>query len=76
MGSPVPFFGVSLVYRLVLVMALLAALLTLGAIFYTVMAWKDGYWGSAWRAYYTLFTTAAVAFVWFLNIWNLLGWQF
>ncbi len=76
MGSPVPFFGVSLVYRLVLVMALLAALLTLGAIFYTVMAWKDGYWGSAWRAYYTLFTIAAVAFVWFLNIWNLLGWQF
>jgi hypothetical protein len=76
MGSPVPFFGVSLFYRLVLLMALLAAVLTVGAFVYTVMAWKDGYWGIAWRAYYTLTTAAAVAFVWFLNIWNLLGWQF
>ena len=76
MGSPVPFFGVSLAYRLVLLMALLAALLTVGAIFYTLLAWKDGYWSRAWRAYYTLFTAAAVAFVWFLNTWNLLGWQF
>ena len=26
--------------------------------------------------YYILVTIAAVAFVWFLNQWNLLGWQF
>jgi hypothetical protein len=26
--------------------------------------------------YYTLGTAAALAFVWFLNQWNLLGWQF
>jgi hypothetical protein len=26
--------------------------------------------------HYTLVTVAAVAFVWFLNFWNLLGWRF
>ena len=75
-GNPVPFFGVSLFYRLVLLMALLAAVLTIGALVYTVLAWKEGYWGIAGRVYYTLVTLAAVAFVWFLNYWNLLGWRF
>jgi hypothetical protein len=76
LGNPVPFFGVSLFYRLVLLMGLLAAVLTVGALIYTVVAWKDGYGSIVWRAYYTLITVAAVAFVWFLNYWNLLGWQF
>ena len=35
-------------------------------------AWKDRYWGVGSRAYYTL-GTVAVAFVWFLDYWNLLG---
>jgi hypothetical protein len=43
---------------------------------YTVLAWKDSYWSFAGRAYYTLVTVAALAFVWFLNYWNLLGWRF
>ena len=30
----------------------------------------------AGRAYYTLVTVTAVAFVWFMNYWNLLGWRF
>ena len=48
--------------------------LTAGALVYAVLAWKNRYWGIASRAYYTLVTIAAVAFVWFLNYWNLLGW--
>ena len=76
MEAAVPFFGVSLIYRLVLVLPVLAAVLTVGALVYTVLAWKDSYWGVAWRVYYTLVTVAAVAFVWFLNYWNLLGWRF
>ncbi len=75
-GNPVPLFGVSLFYRLVLLMAVLAAVLTIGALVYTVLAWKDRYWGITGRVYYTLVTVASVAFVWFLNSWNLLGWQF
>ena len=71
-----PMFGVSLITRLVLGLGVLAAVLTVGALVYTVLAWKDGYWGVIGRAYYTLVTLAAVAFVWFLNYWNLLGWRF
>ncbi|MGB7093843.1 MAG: serine hydrolase, partial [Anaerolineales bacterium] len=54
MEEAVPFFGVSLIYRLVLLLPVLAAVLTVGALVYTVLAWKDGYWGIAWRVYYTL----------------------
>jgi hypothetical protein len=32
--------------------------------------------GLAGRVHYTLVTVAAVAFMWFLNYWNLLGWRF
>jgi hypothetical protein len=53
-----------------------AAVLTIGALVYTLLAWKDRYWGIAGRVHYTLVTGAAVAFVWFMNYWNMLGWRF
>jgi hypothetical protein len=75
-GLGFPRFGVTLTDRIVLGLGVLSAVLTVGALVYTVLAWKKGYWGIAGRAYYTLATVAAVAFVWFLNYWNLLGWRF
>jgi CubicO group peptidase (beta-lactamase class C family) len=75
-GNPVPLFGVSLIYRVVLGLGVISAVLTVGALIYSVLAWKNSYWGVAARAHYTLVTVAAVAFVWFLNFWNLLGWRF
>src|SRR5215210_7519207 len=75
-GNPVPLFGVSMIYRIVLGVGVLAAVLTVGALLYSVLAWKNSYWGIATRVHYTLVTVAAVAFVWFLNYWNLLGWLF
>lgn len=71
-----PLFGVSTLYRAVLGLGVLSAALTVGALVYTARAWKEGYWGMTGRAYYTLVTAAAVAFVWFLSFWNLLGWRF
>jgi hypothetical protein len=71
-----PRFGVPLTYSIVLGLGVLAAVLTAGALVYTVLAWKNSYWGIAARAYYTLVTVAALAFVWFLNYWNLLGWRY
>jgi hypothetical protein len=41
-----------------------------------VLAWKNRYWGVAFCIYYTVVTLAAVAFVWFLSQWNLLGWRY
>lgn len=64
------------IMKIALGLGLLAAVLTVGALVYAVLAWKDGYWGVAFRSYYTLVTVAAVAFVWFLNYWNLLGWRY
>jgi CubicO group peptidase (beta-lactamase class C family) len=66
-------FGIPFAYKVTLGLGVLSALLTIGALVYTALAWKDGYWGVAFRAYYTLVTVAAVAFVWFMNQWNLLG---
>jgi hypothetical protein len=53
----------------------IGAILTMGAIVFTVLAWKNRYWGVIGRVHYTLVTLAAVAFIWFLNYWNLLGWR-
>ena len=71
-----PMFGVSLIDRIVLGLGVLSTLLTVAALVFAVLAWKNGYWGVVFRAYYTLVTVAAVAFVWFLNQWNLLGWRY
>ena len=49
------------------------AVLAVGAVFFTVLAWKNQYWRLAGRVHYTLGTLAAVGFVWFLSYWNLLG---
>ena len=75
-GNPFPLFGVSMIYKIVLGLGVLSAALTVGALVYTALAWKNNYWGIAARVYYTLVTVAAVAFVWFLNYWNLLGWRY
>ena len=74
-GNPVPLFGVSMIYKIVLGLGVLSAVLTVGALIYSVLAWKNSYWGIAARVHFTLVTVAAVAFVWFLNYWNLLGWR-
>lgn len=72
----VPVQGLSLLAKIVLGLGVLSAVLTLGALVYTVLAWKDSYWSTGFRAYYTLVAAAAVAFVWLLNYWNLLGWRY
>ena len=65
-----------LLIKIALGLGVLAAVLTVGALVYTALAWKNRYWGIGARLYYTLVTVAAVAFVWFLNYWNLLGWRY
>jgi len=69
-------FGVPPFIKALLALPVLAALLTIGALVFTVLAWKDGYWGLGGRIHYTLVTVAALAFIWSLNFLNLLGWKF
>jgi uncharacterized membrane protein YuzA (DUF378 family) len=69
-------FGEMSTINLVLSVWLAAAVLTLGLLAFTVLAWIKRYWGRVSRIHYTLVTLAAVTFVWFLNYWNLLGFQY
>jgi len=69
-------FGIPLIYKFVMGLGVLSTIMTVGALIYAVLAWKNGYWGIAFRTYYTLVVVAAIAFVWFLNQWNLLGWRY
>jgi len=65
-----------LIIKIAMGLGVLSAALTVGALIYTALAWKKRYWGFAFRVYYTLATVAAVAFIWFLNYWNMLGWRY
>ena len=73
---PSELHDIPLIVEIVIGLGVLAAVLTPGALVYSVLAWKDRYWGVAFRVYYTLVTIAAVGFVWFLNYWNWLGWRY
>jgi CubicO group peptidase (beta-lactamase class C family) len=73
---PSELHGIPLTVEIVIGLGVLSAVLTVGALIYTVLAWKDRYWGVAFRVYYTLVTIAAIAFVWFLHYWNWLGWRY
>jgi uncharacterized membrane protein YuzA (DUF378 family) len=75
-SPPTELLGAQLIVKIVLGLGVLSAVLTVGALIYSVLAWKRGYWSIATRVHYTLVTVAALAFVWFLNYWNLLGWRF
>ena len=75
-NPPTELHGAQLIVKIVLGVGVLSAVLTVGALIYSVVAWKNSYWGIAARVHYTLVTVAALAFVWFLNYWNLLGWRF
>ena len=74
--QPSELHGIVLTTKIALGLGVLSALLTPAALVYTVLAWKNSYWGVAFRAYYTLVTVAALAFVWFLHYWNWLGWRY
>jgi hypothetical protein len=84
MSDPFVFaYGNVLTLRILLLLPLLGVLLVIGTSIFAVQAWigvgapqRRPYWGFAARAHYTLVAIAAVAFVWFLNYWNLLGWNF
>jgi CubicO group peptidase (beta-lactamase class C family) len=73
---PSELHGISTIVEIVIGLGVLAAVLTVGALVYTVLAWKDHYWSVAFRIYYTLVTVAAITFVWLLHYWNWLGWRY
>lgn len=56
-----------------LVLPLLGAIATVGALVTVVLAWRDGYWGLLGRLHYTLVVLALLVLLGMLRYWNLLG---
>jgi hypothetical protein len=54
-------------------LAIPVSLLAVGAVIYTILAWRRGYWSPAWRLHYTLVTLGAVAQVWWFFNWKIIG---
>jgi len=59
-----------------LLIPIIMSVLIVAMITFAVVVWARHDWSLAGRVYYSLVTVASVAFIWFLNSWNLLGWQF
>jgi hypothetical protein len=59
-----------------LLIPIIMSILIVTMLIFTVVVWARHDWSLAGRVYYSLVTVASVAFIWFLNSWNLLGWQF
>jgi hypothetical protein len=66
-------YGNAVAYIVGNFLAILVAILAVGAVVFTVLAWKRGYWTLAWRIHYTLVTLAAVAVVWWYFNWKVIG---
>ena len=69
-------YGVPPIVIVLLCIPLLTTALTIGLPILTALVWKNRCGSVAWRLYYSLVTVAALAFIWFLNYWNLLGFRF
>lgn len=68
-------YGVPASLKVLLVIAIIASVLSLGVLIFTLLAWVRKYWFGCARLHYTLVLAAALAFIWFLNYWNLLGFR-
>jgi CubicO group peptidase (beta-lactamase class C family) len=59
----------------VLTLPLIGLALTALAVVLVVRVWREKHWTRGSRLYHTAGVVSAVAFVWFLNFWNLLGYR-
>ena len=69
-------FGVPSALKVFLFFPIISAVLTIGALIYTVLAWKKKYWTGCARLHFTLIVLASLIFIWSLNYWNLFGFRF
>ena len=78
-GVPDPYvllYGVPPLLAALLVLPLVGGFLTVLLVVVAALAWRGRYWGAGARLHYTGVAAAAVALLWQLNYWNLLGWRF
>ncbi len=66
-------FGVPPILTTLFALALVSAVLTVGVVVSTILAWWGHFWSTGRRVHYTLVALAALAFAVELVYWNLLG---
>ena len=66
-------YGTAVAYTVGQFLAIPVAILAVGAVIFTVLAWRRDFWSLAWRIHYTLVTLAAVAVVWWYFNWKIIG---
>jgi hypothetical protein len=54
---------------------LIALLPTAAAVVFAAIIWKEHHWTVGGRVFYSLATLFALAFLWVINYWNLLGYR-
>jgi len=69
-------YGVPPVQVALLTIPVLTAALAAVMLVLTASAWRRRWWSVFGRIHYSLVTLAALAFVWFADYWNLLGFRF
>ena len=69
-------FGIPATYYVLLSIPVLTALLTLVLLGGTVLSWIRGYGSILMRLAHVIIVANSIVFIWWLNYWNLLGFQF
>ena len=63
------------VFKLVLTLPLIGAMLTVATLIITVFVWRYRHWSNWGRLHYTLVSISGLSFLLLLNFWNLLGFR-
>jgi len=63
--------GIPGVLPIVMTIPVLTALLTVGMLIFSVLAWKNGFWKLGGRFFYTLVALSGLVFTWIVNYWHL-----
>lgn len=69
------FKGIPPIIRALLVLPIIVAVLTLLSVINSVRAWRRGLGSLSGRLYFALVTASLVIFLFFLNNWHMLGWN-
>lgn len=69
-------FGVPPFLKILLILPILSALLTIIALFFAYVGWKNKFWTVCGRLHYALVVLASLVFLGFLAYWKLLGFHF
>jgi CubicO group peptidase (beta-lactamase class C family) len=69
--SPFPFYML-----VILAIILVASILVIGPVIFTIIAWVRRYWSFSGRLHYTLITLALLGMVWLMYYWRLLGFRY